>query len=213
MEFRVPAFRNSTGEKLMKNMTIQFLLALCLLTSWQTPGHARQDKLFLDAAEGRITLWADGVALKTVLEQLETLTRIRIHYLGDTKETVSFAAMAMKTERLLELLLKDFSHSIIYQEIDGSKDQQVVELFVSSRIRPVARGNTPLAVRAFSSQEKHETPVQPEKKNPVPLYTDLPGQEDPVDPMKGIDPLMRFTIATPVGSPENPHQDLLPRPH
>ncbi len=139
--------------------------------------------------EGKLTVKAENVSLKTLLEEIGKQSKIAIRFHGSGDEKISANLNDIPLAVGLKRLVRNYSHSFIYK-VDGQTDKAVVtRLMIYSR----TGSNAPIVEW---QPETAEEAVQ--TNNPEDVDSDLlPEPSDTRDPLNStqeLDPLVQSDL-------------------
>lgn len=137
----------------------------------------------MDLRGNKLSLKAENVPLERILQEVEKLTSIKMHYSSLANHMVSVDLDNISLVKGIELLVRDYNHSVIYERsgVDGNLAIRTLFVFSASNehMRRNAGGNYS---KKLTNREKPKTVVASYKATLAiaALQHNIPPENDPL---------------------------------
>lgn len=165
----------------------------------------------LEIINEKLSLQAENVPLQKVFRAIEAQSDIEVQFMLNADDYISADIIEIDIEKGLELLLRNFNHSLVYKEERGGGRATISAVYIYSRSGSAtnrlffsSEGKSPQQVVII--QELHDLSGRINLHNPTPLK----GFQHAG--MAGVDPLMRYETDRPEIEGDSLRADFLPAP-
>lgn len=165
----------------------------------------------LEIGEDTLTLQAENAPLAEILKALEMKSNIRVKSILKPDERISADIQEIEVRQELELLLRNYNHSIVYRESASGSNSVIEAVFIYSR-----SGHKDSHLLFRSETKKGQAAVMiPELQDPggrINAFNMTPVHGAHQSGMSDVDPLMRFKTDRPQMEPAMQMSNFLPEP-
>ncbi len=144
--------------------------------------------------EDKLTLKADGTAMERVLREIERQSNISMKFFLTPDDVVTANLNSIPLDTGLEMLMRNFNHSLIYKQTSPGMPQVISSLFIYSRSDSSSLNlswNQPKKI-ANSTALPQNIPEYFTPPGTPHLHNITQGDNNPFRSMMAIDPLARF---------------------
>lgn len=194
--------------KNISHITLWIIIALFYFST-MTPLFA-QDFL-IQVTNNRLTLKTENTPLQQVLSAIETLSEIRMQFFLKADDRVTAELDDIPLEEGLDLLLQRYNHAISYRAMPDNIFT-ITDIVIYSRS---TKADEPLDLKLSRPQEDKQATsltIQAPGHGEIALHNSNPLDNDPLNSMRGIDPLARFEHQPSSQDPHGAELSFLPSP-